>query len=86
MNNIEKEFFANISVADPEDLNKHSGIEDDPYYGNKNTSYNFKIKEICTNPGHNPPMFISIPPGKIYRHVCPGCGANFILRPAQVTF
>jgi len=63
-----------------------SGIEDDPYYGNKGKSYYYKTPYFCTHPSHNPPMFISIPPGKIYRHVCPGCSANFILRPAHVTF
>lgn len=29
--------------------------------------------KTCIHPGHNPPTGLYIPPGKGYRHVCPGC-------------
>lgn len=29
--------------------------------------------EVCTNPGHNPPIHMVLDPG-IYEHKCPGCG------------
>ena len=32
-----------------------------------------KIK-VCSSPFHNPPAYIVIPDGKIYKHVCPDCG------------
>lgn len=30
--------------------------------------------ECCRHPDHDMPMFIYIPAGKGYRHVCPACG------------
>jgi hypothetical protein len=49
-----------------------SGMEedDDPKYKDKQ----------CRHPGHQPPSMIVIPPGKRYRHVCPGCGKTTIIR------
>jgi len=29
---------------------------------------------ICTDNQHNPPSHLLVPPGKGYKHVCPGCG------------
>lgn len=40
----------------------------------------------CTHPQHNPPMHLFIPPGKGYRHVCPECGSEVIMRGSQVTY
>lgn len=33
----------------------------------------------CKHREHNPPMHLYIPPGKGYRHVCPGCGREVIM-------
>lgn len=38
----------------------------------------------CIHPEHNPPMGLYIPPGKGYRHVCPGCGCTQTLIPQQI--
>ena len=53
--------------------NKESGFFDLP------------VKEKCTHPGHNPPSHLYIPPGKGYRHVCPGCKKETILIPPQIS-
>lgn len=34
----------------------------------------FKEKAKCTDPHHEPPMFLHVPPGESYVHVCPSCG------------
>lgn len=49
---------------------KRGGFEDDPLY-----------VRPCNSMSHNAPNFIHIPQGKIYRHICPSCGAEQILRP-----
>ena len=51
---------------------EQSGFEDIP------------IQEVCRNPSHNPPSHLYIPPGKQYRHVCPGCGHVTVIRPPQI--
>lgn len=53
---------------------KQSGLEDDPWVMNQ-----------CIDPSHNPPNMICIPQGKIYRHICPRCGKESILRRMNVT-
>lgn len=40
----------------------------------------------CSDPHHEPPMFIHIPVGKAYRHVCPSCGAVKNLISPQITY
>lgn len=40
----------------------------------------------CVSPEHTPPMHLVIPAGMQYRHICPSCGAETVLRPMQVTF
>lgn len=52
---------------------KRSGFEDDPFY----------VKP-CVASEHNPPMHMVIPQGKIYRHICPVCGAENIMRPTPI--
>jgi len=42
--------------------------------------------DICNHPGHNPPTMLWIPPGKRYRHVCPGCGFECVLHGSRVRF
>lgn len=37
----------------------------------------------CIHPEHTPPSGLYIPPGKGYRHICPGCGASAIVIPQQ---
>ncbi len=39
----------------------------------------------CNHPEHKAPTMICIPAGKQYRHVCPACGAEVILRGSNVT-
>ena len=51
---------------------QRSGFEDDPDYWNQ--------PRTCDHREHQPPMHLVIPPGKQYRHVCPGCGQVTILR------
>lgn len=52
---------------------KQSGFEDIP------------VQQRCLNPQHEPPGHLCIPAGKQYRHVCPGCGRETLLRPPQIT-
>jgi hypothetical protein len=40
--------------------------------------------ECCRHPEHNPPTHLCIPSGQRYRHVCPSCGAQAILRSASI--
>lgn len=52
-----------------------SGFEDAP------------CEHICGHPSHNPPTHLVIPQGKIYNHVCPGCGVTMrITNPKQFLF
>ena len=47
-------------------------MEDDP-------DYEQWSKERCVHPDHEPPMHLVIPAGKRYRHVCPGCGREWVI-------
>jgi hypothetical protein len=58
----------------PWDKKKESGFEDDPR----------KSSLPCRHPEHDPPGHMVIPRGKIYRHVCPSCGMELVLRPPEV--
>ncbi|MFA5234766.1 MAG: hypothetical protein WC390_10235 [Sulfurimonas sp.] len=42
--------------------------------------------ERCTHPQHNPPNMLWIPPGKQYRHICPGCGKETVLHGGSGIF
>ncbi len=44
-----------------------------------------KLPKPCSHPEHHPPAHICIPQGMQYRHICPGCGAESVIRPTQVT-
>lgn len=37
--------------------------------------FDLPMPQRCTDPSHNFPMHLYIPPGKGYRHVCPSCGS-----------
>ena len=50
------------------------GLEDDPDY-----------VRPCMHPAHNPPTHIYIPEGKRYRHICPACGKEQIIKASRVT-
>lgn len=39
----------------------------------------------CLDPSHPPPTHLYIPPGQQYRHVCPRCGCETILRSNYVS-
>ena len=58
----------NLKSKSPVEKRK-SGFEDDP-----------GAIEPCLHPEHNPPTHLCIPAGKVYRHVCPACGAVQVLR------
>ncbi len=53
---------------------RRSGFEDLPQ------------KEICSDPEHNPPMHLWVPHGQQFRHVCPGCGQEKVLRGSGIRF
>lgn len=36
--------------------------------------------ELCRHVGHTPPSHLYIPPGKAYRHICPGCNKETIVK------
>ncbi len=40
--------------------------------------------EPCRHPEHQPPSHICIPNGMQYRHVCPACGIEQVIRPMRV--
>lgn len=39
-----------------------------------------EMQKPCTGGEHNPPTHLWIPPGQQYRHICPACGHETILR------
>lgn len=41
--------------------------------------------KLCIHPEHNPPMHLCIPYGKQYRHVCPACGKETVMKSQQIT-
>lgn len=43
------------------------------------------VQERCLNPSHQPPSHMVIPAGKQYRHICPGCGFEIVMRPPMIT-
>jgi len=43
------------------------------------------LKKRCNHPEHKPPMFLHIPQGQEYVHVCPSCGKETVVRPQQYT-
>ena len=51
-----------------------SGWEEDDYEDN-----------VCRHPEHDPPKHMVVPPGKVYRHVCPACGATVRIKVSQIT-
>lgn len=53
---------------------KKSGFEVDP-----------DIPKPCFHQEHRPPTGMVIPPGLRYRHVCPGCGTEVVIRSVRVT-
>jgi len=55
-----------------------SGFEDDVDWV---TTY-----KQCSHLEHSPPTHIVVPPGKVYRHVCPGCGNTQYLRSSSVSW
>lgn len=38
----------------------------------------------CRDSEHSPPMHLCIPYGMQYRHICPSCGAEFLLQSSEV--
>ena len=40
----------------------------------KSGFFDLPKREVCNHPEHGMPMYLHIPAGKGYRHVCPGCG------------
>ena len=54
---------------------RESRLEDDPDVQQIRRAHPF-----CRHPGHKPPAFISIPFAKRYRHICPKCGFELLIR------
>lgn len=44
------------------------------------------LKKSCTDIDHNPPMFIHIPCGKIYRHICPSCKKETLIKRPNIKY
>lgn len=40
----------------------------------------------CINPGHEVPSLLYIPPGQTYKHVCPGCQNEIVVRTPEITW
>jgi hypothetical protein len=40
--------------------------------------------DICTDPEHEPPSHLYIPPGYSYTHICPSCGRQVLLTPPVI--
>lgn len=40
--------------------------------------------ERCNSPEHNPPSHICIPYGKQYRHICPDCKKEQVVKSLEV--
>lgn len=62
-----------MSAEKREEKPRRSGFEDVP------------LPQRCRHPEHEPPSHLYIPPGKQYRHICPGCGRESVLRPTHAT-
>lgn len=41
---------------------------------------------LCTSPEHNAPTHLVVPEGQQYRHVCPKCGRQQVIKSSQVQF
>lgn len=44
------------------------------------------VKQTCNDPSHSPPGLLHIPYGQQYRHICPACGAEKVIKSSAVTF
>lgn len=53
---------------------------------NQKGFFDLDKKLSCTHPEHNPPMFLYIPSGKGYKHICPNCKKVAILVGNNITF
>jgi predicted RNA-binding Zn-ribbon protein involved in translation (DUF1610 family) len=53
---------------------KQSGFEDDPSRMN-----------YCQHPSHHPPNHMVIPAGQQYRHICPSCGKESVIKSNAIT-
>lgn len=53
---------------------------------NINGFFDLPIVEQCNNLEHEPPMFLHIPQGKGYVHVCPKCKKETIIKPQQISY
>lgn len=61
-----------LAVLARKALQQRGGFEDD------------EPNVICRHPEHNPPMGLYIPEGKRYRHICPGCGFEVVMRSSCI--
>lgn len=51
----------------------------------KSGFFDLPVQQTCRHPEHEPPSMLYIPPGKGYRHVCPGCGKTVNLYGSNIT-
>lgn len=40
----------------------------------------------CNSQEHSPPTHLCIPAGMQYRHICPACGAEYVMCGSEVSF
>lgn len=66
-----KKWLGDYGRGEMPEKNKKSGFFDLPDH------------KRCRHPEHQPPSHMVIPPGKGYRHVCPGCGKVTVIIPQQ---
>lgn len=66
------------AVEDTEILTKDSSSDEPLRSGFFRDPNSFVFR--CQDPKHDPPQYLAIPPGLIYRHVCPSCHRILYLR------
>jgi len=52
---------------------------------NKSGFEMLKDEAFCLDINHSPPTHLWIPQGKQYRHICPTCGKEQVLKSVTVT-
>ena len=57
--------------------------DEKPVAFEKGGFFDLPLSQHCTHPQHRFPTMLYIPPGKGYRHVCPGCGKEQIAVGSQ---
>lgn len=56
-----------------------AAMQYNPQRGEPAGFFDLPAHDHCPHPQHSPAYGIYVPPGKGYRHVCPGCGFSFVI-------